>query len=122
MSDNESNASEASAQELPALEFYLYLIGFEDEADRTNLTEDAFQDLGEFQFMEPTDVMSLATSFMKRDEENRCIIFGATRTRRLVSLLHWVKDCNHCGEDPIEESFSIEAGQDSFQRAAEPKE
>ena len=111
MSDTESEASTASG--VPAtVGTALAWIGFNDEANRDLIMQDAFEDFDDMKKMSMSEIDSLASSFAKRTGAQK-IVFGLKRTQKLKSLIHWVQDFHRCGREVKFEGLT----RDSFLKA-----
>ena len=79
-------------------------IGFEEEAQRDSIMEEAFEDWEDLYSLKTTDISDLAKGFAKREPEDQ-LIFGLKRTKRMKNLVLWVQDFYRCDEDPTIEGL-----------------
>ena len=115
MSDTESE--DEAPDEDEQIGSILEWIGFEEEDERTNLMEEAFESYTEISSTTATDINNLAKDFSKRDGNNK-LVFGMRRTKRLKQLIHWVQDFERCSETPTTEELGAEDFLEALDRAA----
>ena len=67
-------------------------IGFNEQANRTSITNDAFIYYADMQALKEKDITDLNDSFDRRTQTNGRIDFGIRRTKKLKFMLHWAQD------------------------------
>ena len=80
------------------LELALQWIGFEDQAQRQAIMNDAFVDFDDMKSMKVKEISEIAYGFSKR-AGNAKIIFGHRRMTRIKELVHWVQDFYRCNRE-----------------------
>jgi hypothetical protein len=69
------------------------VIGFEGANERNNIMDAGLAQFEDFRYLVEKDVRDMADKFGKRTQANGRIVFGLGRTKKLVSVMHWVQDC-----------------------------
>ena len=67
-------------------------IGFADQGQRAQITDEAFQRFADVLALNEKDMLELSTSFSCRTVANGKINFGLRQTKRLTQFLHWLQD------------------------------
>ena len=67
-------------------------IGFNEQANRASITNDASINYADMQTLKEKDITNLSNSFGRRTEKNGKIDFGIRRTKKLKFMLHWTQD------------------------------
>ena len=88
-------------------------IGFTIQAERNAIVDDAMASYDDLLCLNTKDVTALSADFARRTLANGKIVFGSRRTKKLQSVLYWVKDFSRISETPTigtltENVFSIQ--------------
>ena len=88
-------------------------IGFTIKAEKNTIVDDAMASYDDLLCLNTKDVTALSADFSQRSVANGKIVFGSCRTKKLQSVLYWVKDFRKISETPtigtlMENVFSVE--------------
>ena len=75
-------------------------IGFTVAKDRQLIIDDAFESYNDLLELTGKDIADLSASFGRRIVLNGQIIFGSRKTKKVKSLVCWVKDFQHISLTP----------------------
>ena len=85
-------------------------IGFTIAKDQQTIIDNAFESYNDLLELTSKDIIYLSTSFGRRTINNGIIIFGSRKTKKLKSLVYWIKDFQRISLTPnidglVEASF-----------------
>ena len=92
----------------------LTYIGFNDEAQRDRIANEAFINFTELSTIEEKDLERMCDSFAKRTARDGRITIPLRRRNLLTAMMHWAKDFLRCSEKP---SLADIADKDAFMTA-----
>ena len=78
--------------EIAQIRQILKWIGFSIADDQQFIIDDAFESYNDLLELKSKDITDLSASFGRRTALNGRIIFGSRKTKKLKSLVCWVKD------------------------------
>ena len=100
-------------------------IGFTTADDRNAIIDDAFESYNDLLELTSKDITELSASFGRRTLLNGRIIFGSRKTKKLKSLVCWVKDFQRIsltphidGQDELSflSSLTVASGRDEVRQ------
>jgi hypothetical protein len=101
-------ADVAAIARLVGIAHVLNVIGFNLEADRTNIMGAGLAQFEDFRYLVQKDIRDMADDFAKGTQAAGRIVFGLGRTKKLVGVMHWVQDCFRPSDIPNHEHFDEE--------------
>jgi hypothetical protein len=94
---------------LEGINFMLNAIGFNNLAQRILLMQAGLADYEDFRHLVDKDICDMAEEFAKRTSASGRMTFGLGRTKKLISVIHWIQDCFRTDDDPNHTAFDEQA-------------
>jgi hypothetical protein len=85
---------------LVGVNFVLNMIGFKLAAERVDIMDAGLNQFEAVRYLTEKDIRDMADNFAKRTIADRRFVFGFGRTKKLIGVMHWIRDCYRADNVP----------------------